>query len=266
MARDDEMTFVIHGLSMDNGVVRARVFVQKLGILVSALQVADKLANGRSTFDYLLPKLHTSAATAIVRERPRKKEIGHSSISFFERTAVAVYNGDRSAEKLPPKLVGSIEKLSTGVEKNFSHGELAFSDENVIRIDEYLLRQAEVAYDVSTDPQHLESNKGYRGIAFGTFDGILQEVDARGTMLRGKLVLNPGVEIDCVMNKDRVPDARENFDKRVVIKGAAHYDGTNPLPTRLDVHSIRGAADRPDLLRWKGAFRFPEHDNAEDDW
>lgn len=106
---------------------------------------------------------------------------------------------------------------------------------------------------------------GYRGIAFGTFDGVLKEINARGTMLRGVLVLTPsGVEIDCVINKDRVPEAKERFDNRVIIKGAAHYDGSNPLPVRLDVHSIREVGDSSNLLRWKGALRFSETEPEDD--
>lgn len=266
MLRDDETIFVLHGLEMDSRVVRANVFVQKLRTLISALNAADKLVNGKRRFDFLLPKLDTGSAIATLRERARTHARSQSSIALFERTAFAVYNGDRSRESLPSSLVKRIAKLSEGVGKQFAHAEIGFPNDNIIRIDEYLLRQAEAAYELVTSPSDkLQESKGYRGIAFGTFDGFLKEIDSRGTMLRGKLVLNPGLEIDCVMNKERVSDARDNFDKRVVIKGAAHYDGKNQLPTRLDVHSIKVVDERPNLLRWKGAFRLPKDDDTGDD-
>jgi hypothetical protein len=267
MPRNNETTFTLHGLDMDNQVVRASVFVQKLRTLLSALQEADKLANnGKASFDYLLAKLDTHSAAATLRERQRGRAAPGSSIALFERTALAIYNGVRNIERLPLPLVTQIRKLVDGVGKRFAHAELAFADDNVIRIDDFLLHQVEVAYELATSPGRAPDRRKYRGIAFGTFDGFLKEIDARGTVLRGKLVLSPGgAEIDCVLNKDRVPEARESFDKRVVIKGAAHYDGRNPLPIRLDTHSIRVVMERPDLLRWKGAFRLPESNETEDD-
>jgi hypothetical protein len=106
----------------------------------------------------------------------------------------------------------------------------------------------------------------YRGRAIGSFDGELQEIDNRGMILRGKLILTAGgAEIDCVMNKERVPEAREAFDKRVIIEGNAYYDGQDQLPTRIDVASIKIINGRSDLLRWRGAFTSPNADEQEED-
>jgi hypothetical protein len=86
-------------------------------------------------------------------------------------------------------------------------------------------------------------------------------------MLRGKLILSAGGrEIDCVMNKDCVPEARGSFDKRVVIEGTAHYDGVSQLTSRIDVRTIRIISDKADLLRWRGAFRSVEPHEADEDW
>ena len=240
---------------MDARVVRADVFVQKLRDFLSALKAADKLANGRLIHDYMLPNLCNGSAVATVRERPRKRGVSQSSIAFFERVATAVYNGDRhEVGALEPEIVRKIEKLSQGVSERFSHAEVSFSDEKVIRIDDYLQHQAE---DALLAPINAPSEKqqSYRGAAFGAFEGVLKEIDSRGTMLRGKLVLEPSsTEIDCVMNKDRVPEARESFDSRVTIKATAHYDGRSNLPARLDVHEIRRIGEERNLIRWKGAF------------
>lgn len=111
----------------------------------------------------------------------------------------------------------------------------------------------------------IETSMVERGRAIGSFDGELQEIDNRGLILRGKLILTPGVEIDCVMNKERVPEAREAFGNRVVIEGTAHYDGDQQLPTRIDVAAIRIVGERPDLLRWRGAFTAVPDADAEED-
>ena len=144
MPRSDEIIFSIHGLDMDVRVVRADVFAQKLNQLVSALKTADKLANGKSAHDYMLPNLQYGSAIATVRERSRKLEPSQSSIAYFEHAAVAVYNGDRrSVSTLDPEIVEKIERLSRGARKRFAHAEIRFADDNVIRIDDYLQHQAE---------------------------------------------------------------------------------------------------------------------------
>jgi hypothetical protein len=266
--RSDETKFVLHGLDLDNRIVRAVVFVQKLRNLLNALQTADKAANGKSTFDYVLSDLRTGSASVTIREKRRMPERPpYSSIAVLENAASAIYNGDRSLERLPPALVQQVKKLSQGVAKRFSHAELAFSDDNIIRIDDFLLKQSAIAYETLTVPELRPKDNFFRGLAVGSFDGVLKEIDARGTMLRGKLVLSAGgVEIDCVMNKDRVPEARESFDKRVIIEGAAHYDGVSQIPIRLDVRSIKIVRTDADLIRWRGVLRIDQTEDVEDDW
>ena len=263
MPRSDEMIFSVHGLDMDSRVVRADVFAQKLNQIVSTLRTADKLANGKSVHDYLLTNLENGSAVATVRERLSRREPSRSPIAYFERAATAVYSGDRrGVSALDSEIVKKIERLSRGVRKRFAHAEILFADDNVIRIDDYLQHQAEdvLLAELIGEPQ------SYRGVAYGEFEGVLKEIDSRGTMLRRKLVLAPSdTEIDCVMNKDRVPEARDSFDQRVVIKGAANYDGRSALPARLDIREIRTIKQAADLTRWKGAFVFPEANDHEDD-
>jgi hypothetical protein len=270
MPSNDEITFVLHGLDADNRKVRASIFVQKLRGLLRALYASDRIANqsNQRNFDYVLSELGTGSALVTIREKQRRRtRSGQSSIRYFETTASAVYNGDRGISRGPPTVVQEIKKLSDGVTKQFSHAEISFADENVIRIDDFLQRQAEIAVDLLKSPELGHREKFYRGIATGSFDGFLKEIDARGTMLRGKLLLSAGgAEVDCVMNKDRIPEARESFDKRVVVDGAAHYDGTSQIPSRIDARTIKIIGDRADLLRWRGAFRRSESDEVDEEW
>jgi hypothetical protein len=265
MASSDETKFVLHGLDADNRVVRASVFVEKLRTLLAALRIADTIANGKPTFMYMLTKLENGSAAATIREKQgARNRPRHSGIALFESTANAIYNGDRNVDHLPEPLVKQVQKLGKGVATRFSHAEISFSDDVVIRIDDYLLRQTEAAYETLKSPDG-PPDRYYRGIAIGSFDGVLKEIDARGTMLRGKLVLTAGgSEIDCVMNKERVREAGNSFDKRVVIDGAAHYDGEKQLPARLDIKSLRVVSDSSNLLRWRGAFKSDVDMN--DDW
>lgn len=266
MPAHNETTLAIHGLSVDAGIVRADVFSIKLKALLDALKTSDTLANGRGAHDYLLPSLSVGSAVVTVRARARKRKSAQSPISYFQRAATAVYDGNSQAiSSLDPKIFKKIEKLTEGANEKFAHGEISFSDDNVVRIDDYLQRQAA---DALNAPHLILVDRHptmYKGAAFATFDGMLKEIDSRGTMLRGKLVLEPGTtEIDCVMNKTRVPDARHGFDKRVVIKGIARYDGRSNLPARVDVYEITQIKPDADLTRWKGAFVFREIGDIED--
>jgi len=126
------------------------------------------------------------------------------------------------------------------------------------------LKQAEVAYETLKFPEQKARPLLSRDRHW-FFRWILKEIDARGTMLRGKLVLTAGgLEIDCVMNKDRVREARNSFDKHVIIEGAAHYDAKRQIPARLDIKSLKVVGDGSNLLRWRGAFK--SSDDANDDW
>jgi hypothetical protein len=267
MLRPDEAILVIHGLDVDAKSVRADVFARKLLVFINGLQHADRFANGKLTYTYIITALEAGSATARVREKQRaRKRPQYSSITAYEQVASAIYNGDRAITRYSEKLVHQVGKLSAGALETFSHAELAFADDNVIRIDDFLARQWEAATRMLTRPEALP-DRYYHGRAIGSFDGELQEIDNRGLMLRGKLILSPGVEVDCVMNKDRVPEAREAFGKRVIIEGTAHYDGAQQLPTRIDVVAIRIAGERHDLLRWRGAFAsIPETEGEDKEW
>ena len=145
MPRHDETTFSVHGLDADARVVRANVFVQKLGQLITALRAADKIANGKHTHDYMLPRLLYGSAVATIRERPRRpRERPQSPISYFGTMTMAVYDGSRgNVSHVDQKIVEMIEKLSRGANKRFAHAELSFPDETVLRVDDYLQHRAE---------------------------------------------------------------------------------------------------------------------------
>lgn len=268
MPRRDEAVFIMHGLDVDARSVRADVFARKLLTFIGGLREADRFANGKLTYGYIISALSSGSATATIREKQRaRNRPQYSSITVYEQVASAVYNGDLAVTRFSEKLVHQVGKLSAGALKTFSHAELAFADENVIRIDDFLVRQSEAADQMITTIPEALPDPYYRGRAIGSFDGHLQEIDNRGLVLRGKLILAAGVEVDCVMNKDRVPEARQAFGKRVVIQGTAHYDGEQQLPIRIDVATIRTSGERPELLRWRGTFTsVPVTDTEEGEW
>lgn len=98
-----------------------------------------------------------------------------------------------------------------------------------------------------------EKSRYFEGVAFETMDGVVKEIDARGTLVRGKLILTVGgKELDCVFHTENIDVLRQSFDKRARVEGVAHYDGQSLLPVRLDVRHVSLIDSSGDLRRWRG--------------
>jgi hypothetical protein len=167
----------------------------------------------------------------------------------------AVYNGDRNIARFPHPIVRALIPLVSGVGKNFSHGEVCFAKNNVIRIDDYFAKQVEKAV-FRLDGVTPEKQRFFEGVAFETLDGMVKEIDARGTLVRGKLILTVGgKELDCVFNTSDIQVLRDSFDKRARVEGVAHYDGQSLLPVRIDVRGVSIIQSSGDLRRWRGKLR-----------
>ena len=101
-----------------------------------------------------------------------------------------------------------------------------------------------------------EEHRNFEGVAFETFDGIVKELDARGNLIRGKLILTVGgKEVDCIFRMEDIQVLRDSFDKRARAEGVAHYDGVSLLPARMDVRKIEIVKADGDLLRWKRTLK-----------
>lgn len=258
MARD-HTTLTIHGLDEDNKLVRADVLAQKLLALIRGLRAADELANGKVTHHFIITEMRVGSAIFQVREKQATRgEAPRSAIPVFEQALQSIYQGDEAVARLPSRLVNSITALSSGADKRFAHGEVG-EGSNIVRLDEFLFRQAVRAKEsveaiaIATAPEY------FNGIAVSSFDGTLQLLDSRGTVLLTKLTLTGSRrEIDCVVNKAHIPEYSKFFEKRVRVEGRAHYNRQDPLPERVDAVIISAIQPEPNLLRWRGAFGAPE--------
>lgn len=252
------ITFTLHGLDVDNKLVRAEVFARKLQIFLRGLAMADKHANGKRLHNFIIEDLKIGSAQVQVREKQSTKARPlHSSFDAYEEVAKAIYDGQVSSRKTPDDLVRTFTELSKGADKKFQHAEIKFSDSNIVRIDDYLLHQSERALQAIAHQDIKPSNiASFRGTSICTFDGVLKMIDSRGELLRATLVTTAGnKELDCIVRKDRIQDFADNFEHRVRIEGAAHYDSEQALPIRIDVKTIRPVKKDADLSKWRGAFR-----------
>jgi hypothetical protein len=267
MPNAGETTFVLHGLDIDNKVVRADPFGRKFGTLINGLRAADRFANGKLSFSYMLEGLARDRTSAhfTLREKRRSSRSAISSIDTYSEVATLIYNGSQVLGRFPPTLIRHIGNLCAGAERNFHHAEIAFANDNTIRIDDFLIRQVSAAHRQFDQASEIVTPQFFSGTSYGSFDGVIEELDARGTILRGKLIPTGGaVEIDCVMNKDRIPEVVSKFHQRASVSGVVHYNADSPLPVRIDVSDVQLLDLSADLAKWRGAFT-PSLVDAEDD-
>ena len=168
----------------------------------------------------------------------------------------AVYEG-RGISAFPQQLLTCIEELADGAEKQFSHAEIRYSNDNVIRVDGFFVKQAHNAIDHKVEEAaHRDAEGLFSGVSIVSFDGQLEVIDGRGSLTRGKLILSAGgAEIDCVVRHDLIDAALKNFKNRVRVSGTGIYDGTNYLPQRLNIEIIDEIDQSGSLLTWRGKFK-----------
>jgi hypothetical protein len=254
MTDSNEVSITIHGLDVDNGNVRAEVFLEKFRTLIASLRLADSLLNGKKAHNLVIVDLSIGSAKARVREKVSVKRATAASSPYVGEAMRSIYNGDKGIDRFDANLIVGLAPLAKGVDRKFSHAEIEFATDNVIRIDDYFAKQVDRAVQrVRGKPE--EKEKFFEGISLSSFDGVVKEIDARGALVRGKLILTAGgAEIDCIFPREDIPKLRENFEKRATITASAHYDGVSLLPARLDVRDIVPIKEQPDLLRWRGVL------------
>ncbi|MBU6448348.1 MAG: hypothetical protein KGQ26_01865 [Rhodospirillales bacterium] len=238
----------VHGLTdMDHGRVPARLFAAKLTQLVAALEAADTLVNGTTTQDYILANMHMSEPTALLKEVPKDSRVRtQSAIPVFNDAVDGIKVQDSRTARLAT-IVSKISRLTGGAKKRFGFAEIT-SENNVVRIDDFLQSR------VATVRKSIRGN-WYSGAAIGSFDGVLDYVDLRGSLPQIKLTLSAGgKEIDCVCSREDIESLGDALHNRVRVYGRAIYSSESPLPLRVEVSSIQAIKKDGDLSRWQGAF------------
>jgi hypothetical protein len=247
----DQIELKVHGLSNeDHGRVPARVFANKLKQLVSALEAADKIANGEHLHTYVLSSMHMSEPTAVLREIliDDMPTVSESAIPTFNDAIEGIKIHDARIERLAP-VVRHIGLLTSGVESKFGFAEIRTTNNNVVRVDDFLRRRAVIAKKSVAEPW-------FSGAVMASFDGVLDYVDARGALPQIKLTLTAGgKEIDCICRQEDIEAIGDALKKRVRVFGRAIYASSSPLPMRVEVTAVETVKQSADFTRWRGAFR-----------
>lgn len=255
----DEIKLTVHGLDVDASRVRADIFAEKLRQLVKALQQADSFQNRGRKYNVLIADLKVASASALLRESQFKKArrvvrpgilVGH--------VADAIQSGNPNLSEFPKNIVASLRNVAKASGDQFAHAEATFYGHNVVRFDTFFEHRASRAIEMIEKPE-VENLRWFEGVVFSEFDGTIKQLDSRGNVFRGKVVLSiNGAEIDCVFNRQDIEEISAAFEKRCVIRGRAIYEGDSPLPARIQVRSVRVLRSGADLAKWRGELIPPE--------
>ncbi len=269
MAKNEQIELKLFGLKGEGEDVRANVFAKKLSQLIKALKAADRQSHGNKTFDYFISDLEYGSAFAAVAERPysTKKFPKTSSVLVVQDVAVSVRDGRGIPKETSPTIASVLSMFGRGADKAFSHGEIGVKGQpdTVVRVDKFFEKKAERAfreYKASSNIVNL-----FEGVAYGTFDGELKEVDLRGTVASAKLILNVGGrELDCTCNSVTVENLKDALDQRVTVSALAHYNGNDRLPEQIEIRRIDRLGDAGSLMNWRGGFDHLPYPSSEDIW
>ena len=254
-----EVRLRVHASADTNNRVRGKVFARQLAALIKALESADKAANGGVRHDYVITGLEQKSAQAsLTQVVSSKKSRRESPVVLLPKIINAVRSSDTPTVIRFAEAVSSLRKMTKGAGSAYSHADLQVGASQSMRIDEFFEKQLSDALKVvaaASTPQRF-----YTGIAYGSFDGLVKEVDLRGDTPRLKLILTAGnIEVDCVTQGLSIEEIRSALDMRAWVDGKAFYNGSTALPERIEVTAMRLVSQKPDLLRWSGAFKVIDH-------
>lgn len=256
------LRFRIHSPSgAEDEDVPASVFAAKLATLVRALKAADKAINGGPAHEYRIRKLQSSSPTVVLAETTLPRAEGsftiESGIDAFDDCVNAITFGERERAVRYGDCAVQIGRLAKGAEKSFGYAEVWTANDNIIRVDPFLVERTKAL----VNPERVaalaaSATRWFKGAAHGEFKGTILAVDLRGALPEVKLILSAGgKQIDCVCRQEDVETIRATLNHRVRVSGRAIYDGKSGLPRRIQVTSIQPIepSARP-FSHWSGAF------------
>lgn len=253
---DQNVKFRIVGKQVLNGKVLADVFSKKLGQLVKAMEAADRSANGKKHYDYVIVDMAASSAAATIREiRSSNAVPTFSSAERFEECIRAVDNAQYAIARRHMECTVAIASIAKDVEIDFDFIEFTVGNHKKIVADKPFFDRATEAV---TLPPVATDYEWFKGATVGSFDGTIVVEDVRDKELpKLTLRLTAGEkEVLCRWVGFKEDEFSHLLGKRVRIRGLAHYDGTSGLPVWIDIQEPpRQIKVGADLTRWAGAFK-----------
>ena len=195
------------------------------------------------------------------RNEKRSAKTRPSAIEFFRRCAEGVYRSDYQAVVRHPRVTRAFIRIVKAVNPSF-HVLAQFKDTE-LPIDEFFRRQVD---RVGAKDDAVRKDNWFLGSAIMSFEGRLDEIDYRGPVWTGDLMLPAGTtHVECVFDKSQGEDWLNPFgNKNVCVTGRAIYTGDSQLPERIEVLAIEERAHVNAAIDIRGSLRMTSLDEDND--
>jgi hypothetical protein len=226
----------------DLGPIPAELFKKTYDAFLTALQVTDRelQPKARSSEFFISQLALNPYEFGILEKRRSYGQSSPSAIEYFRRCAEGIYRSDYQTVVRHPRLTRAFIRIVKALDPDF-HVLAQFVDTE-LPVDDFFGRQVDRVG--AKEASGLQTDNWFLGSAMMSFEGRLDEIDYRGAVWTGDLMLPAGTtHIECVFDKSQGEDALNPFgNKNVCITGRAIYTGDSQLPERIEVLSIEERA------------------------
>ena len=247
----------------DLGPIPAELFKKTFDAFLTALQVTDRELQPKArSSEFLVSQLALNPYEfGILEKRKALSQTGPSAIEFFRRCAEGIYRSDYQAVVRHPRVTRAFIRIVKAVNPSF-HVLAQFKDTE-LPIDEFFRRQVD---RVGAKDDAVRTDNWFLGSAIMSFEGRLDEIDYRGPVWTGDLMLPAGTtHVECVFDKSQGEDWLNPFgNKNVCVTGRAIYTGDSQLPERIEVLAIEERAHVNAAIDIRGSLRMTSLDEDND--
>ena len=266
--RPNEIQVVIRPVEArdyDLGPIPAELFKKTFDAFLTALQVTDRELQPKArSSEFLISQLALNPYEFGILEK--RRSFGQNSptaIEYFRRCAEGIYRSDYQTVVRHPRLTRAFIRIAKALDPSF-HVLAQFSDTE-LPVDDFFARQVD-RVGVKDDPR-AQADNWFLGSAMMSFEGRLDEIDYRGAVWTGDLMLPAGTtHVECVFDKSQGEDALNPFgNKSVCITGRAIYTGDSQLPERIEVINIEERAHVNAAIDIRGSLCLADFSEKDDD-
>src|SRR5215469_16349647 len=249
----------------DLGPIPAELFKKTFDAFLTALLVTDRELQPKArSSDFLISHLALNPYEFGLLEK--RKAFGlttPSAIEFFRRCAEGIYRSNYQTVVRHPRLTRAFIRIVKALDPSFHV--LAQFSETELPIDDFFGRQVD-RVGMKEDPGSQADN-WFLGSAMMSFEGRLDEIDYRGAVWTGDLMLPAGTtHIECVFDKTQGEDALNPFgNKNVCVTGRAIYTGDSQLPERIEVLTIEERSHVSAAIDIRGSLRLATSSDEDND-
>jgi hypothetical protein len=248
----------------DLGPIPAELFKKTFDAFLTALLVTDRelQPKARSSELFISQLALNPYEFGILEKRKAYGQNTPSAIDFFRRCAEGIYRSDYQTVVRHPRLTRAFIRIVKALDADF-HVLAQFNDTE-LPIDDFFRRQVD---RVGAKDDGVRADNWFLGSAIMSFEGRLDEIDYRGAVWTGDLMLPAGTtHIECVLDKSQGEDALNPFgNKNVCVTGRAIYTGDSQLPERIEVLTIEERSHVSAAIDIRGSLRLAPLSDEDND-